>query len=317
MEQYKLKHIINSTFNLKPCVDFLSTKLGELKRTLYPFFLWFVVCVGIFISVIWGINRVWCSITDLNIFKVSPSTFSFSSNTPTWMTNRFYHDIKHVAALRDQYGIYERNLTQKIADIYGGVVLIKKVDSITRIFPNQLNIKFELRKPAAVIKNGSSTYLVDDEGVLLPKEYYALPNAEYDSPCIRSNKLSRLPLYGSKWDDRGVKAGIELVKFLRINNIHNLFKIVTVDVSNVCKRRVSGKSDIVLWTENNTQIRWGCSPLCKEPDELSDEEKLQNLLSIAKSEGTNLKQMEYVDVRFKKPVGKKWAKVNENDLTEE
>ena len=43
----------------------------------------------------------------------------------------------------------------------------------------------------------------------------------------------------------------------------------------------------------------GCSSPCNEPNELSNEEKLQNLLSIAKTEGTNLKQMEYVDVRWK------------------
>jgi cell division septal protein FtsQ len=231
------------------------------------------------------------------------------------VSDHFSDAIKHIATLDKQYGMYENNLTQKIADVYGGIVLVKKVDAIKRVFPNQLNIKLVLRKPIAIVKNGGNTYLVDDECVLLPKEYYKLQNTEYESPCIQSNKLARLPLYGSKWNDKGVAAGVELVKFLRANNIHNLFKIVAVDVSNVCKRRFTGKSDIILWTENNTQIRWGCSPLCKEPNELSDEEKLQNLLSIAKIEGTNLKQMEYVDVRWKKPLGKRWAKGG--DTTEE
>ncbi|HEY4481791.1 MAG TPA: cell division protein FtsQ/DivIB, partial [Candidatus Brocadiaceae bacterium] len=251
--------------------------------------------------------------TALNIFKVSPSTFSF--HTPSWVTARFSSDIKHVAALNEQYRMYENDLTQRIADVYGGIVLIKKIDSIKRTFPNKLNIKLVLRKPAAIVKTGNYTYLVDDECVLLPKEYYTLQNAEYDTPCIQSNKLARLPLYGSEWNDKGIKAGIDVVKFLRANNIHNIFKILTVDVSNVCKRRFTGKSDIVFWTENNTQIRWGCSSLCNEPNELSNEEKLQNLLSIAKTEGTNLKQMEYVDVRWKKPSGKRWAKVD--DIIEE
>ena len=114
-------------------------------------------------------------------------------------------------------------------------------------------------------------------------------------------------MLGNTWNDNGIKAGVELLKFLRANNVHNIFKILAIDVSNVCKKRNTGKSDIILWTENNTQIRWGCSSLCNEPNELSDEEKLQNLLSIAKSEGTNLKRMDYVDVRWKKPVGKQWA----------
>lgn len=294
-------------------MNIFSTKLGELKRVLYPLFLRFGVFACITVFAIWGIKRIWCSLTDLNIFKVSPSAFSFY--TPSWVNDHFSEDIKHIETLNEQYGMYENNLTQKIADVYRGIVVVKKVDSIKRVFPNKLNVKLVLRKPVALVKNGSNAYLVDDECVLLPKEYYKLQNVEYDSPCIQSNKLARLPLYGSKWNDKGVEAGIELVKFLRANNIHNLFKVVAVDVSNVCKRRFTGKSDIILWTENNTQIRWGCSSLCNEPNELSDEEKLQNLLSIARIEGTNLKQMEYVDVRWKKPLGKRWVKVG--DSTEE
>lgn len=304
---------MTSTPDLKAFVDSFSAKIGELKRIVYPFFLRFMVFACVVIFIIWGIKKVWCSLTDLNIFQVSPSTFTF--HMPSWMNDHFSDDIKCVATLDEQYGMFENNLTRKIADVYGGIVVVKKVDSIKRIFPNKLNIKLVLRKPVAIVKNGNNTYLVDDECFLLPKEYYKLQNAEYESPCIQSNKLARLPLYGTKWNDKGIEAGIELMKFLRANNIHNLFKVVTIDVSNVCKRRFTGKSDIILWTENNTQIRWGCSPLCNEPNELSDEEKLQNLLSIAKTEGTNLKQMEYVDVRWKKPLGKRWAKIG--DATEE
>ncbi|OQY99933.1 MAG: hypothetical protein B6D35_08145 [Candidatus Brocadia sp. UTAMX2] len=290
-------------------VNTFSDKMHALRRMLYPLFFRLVVFSCILIFIIWGMQRVWYSLTELNVFKVSPAAFSFQ--TPSWMNDHFTDSIKRVAALNDYYGMYENNLTQKIADIYGGVVLVKDVDSVKRVFPNKLAIKLLLRKPFACIKSRSNSYLVDEDGVLLPKEYYTLKDTAYDSLYIQSNKLTRLPLYGSEWDDKGIKAGIALVKFLRANNIHNLFKIVSVDVSNVCKRRSTSKSDIVLWTENNTQIRWGCSSLCNEQNELSDEEKLQNLLSIAKAEGTNLRLMEYVDVRWKKPSGKRWTKVND------
>lgn len=298
---------------LSAFVSAFSGKIHVIKRTLYPFFFRFVVSSCIIIFMIWGIQKIWYSLIELSIFQVSPATFSF--HTPSWMNDHFTDDIKHLVALNDQYGMYEDNLTKKIAEIYGRLVLVKNVESVKRVFPNKLAIKFVLRKPIAIVKSRNSLYLVDHEGVLLPKEYYTLKNTEYDSPYIQSNKLARLPLYGKEWDDKGVKAGIALVKFLRANNIHNIFKIVSVDVSNVCKRNSAGQSDIVLWTENNTQIRWGCSPLCNEQNELPDEEKLQNLLSIAKTEGTNLRLMEYVDVRWKKPLGKRWVK--SNDITEE
>src|SRR3989304_6294118 len=156
MDQYKIKDIINSTFNYKLFLDNLSSKIGSIKKALYLFLLQFVFFACIIIFGIWGINKLWHSLTDLNIFKVSPSTFSF--HTPSWVTARFSDDIKHVAALNEQYGMYENDLTQRIANVYGGGVLIKKGDAIKKTFPNKLNIKLVLRKPAVIVRNGNYTY---------------------------------------------------------------------------------------------------------------------------------------------------------------
>jgi cell division septal protein FtsQ len=307
MSQHKNKISICINERAKHCLDFITAKGDELKSKLFPFLLGYIIFICVTILVTWGLVKIWYSLMDLNIFRVSPSTFSFQ--TPPWITDRFSHDIKNLGGLRKHYSLYEHGLTQKIAEVYEGMASVKKVNSIKRIFPNKLAIRLVLRKPAVIIKSGNTTYLVDDEYVLLPKHYYKLP-VEYESPYIRIDKLSNLPPYGGIWDDKRVKTGVELVKFLDLNNILNLFKILVVDVSNVCRRDNTSRSEIVLWTENNTQIRWGCSSFCEVPDELSDEEKLQNLLSIAKSEGTNLKQMEYVDVRWKKPLGKRWVTVH-------
>ncbi|MCF6157585.1 MAG: hypothetical protein E3K32_03210 [wastewater metagenome] len=292
-------------------LNLFTVRGDELKSRFFPLFLRYILFICVLVLIAWGLKRVWCSLTNLNIFWVSPATFSFQ--TPLWATDRISYDIKHIKSLNEHYNIYENGLSQKIAEIYGGLVFVKRVDSIKRIFPNRLNIKLILRKPVAIVRSGKDTYLIDDEYVLLPKQYYTLPNSGYENPCIQSNRLSGLPPYGSVWNDEGIKVGVELIKFLRLNNIHNLFKILVVDVSNVCKKQYRGKSDIILWTENNVQILWGCSPLCKTPDELSDEEKLQNLLSVAKVEGTSLKYMEYVDVRWKKPLGKRWVQANNHN----
>lgn len=305
MYKSRIKNINCNTSRFKPLFDFFSTKSAEYNKKLYPFLIGLLILACITIFSIWGIKNLWHSLTNLNIFKLSPSTFSF--NIPTWVTDRFSNDIKYVSSLNQCYSMYEYNLTQEIAAAYSKITPINKIDAIKRVYPNKLNIKLILRTPAALVKYRNNVYLVDYDCVLLPKEYYKLPNNEYDNPCIQSNKLTKPPLLGNTWNDNGIKAGVELLKFLRANNVHNIFKILVIDVSNVCRKRNTGKSDIILWTENNTQIRWGCSSLCNEPNELSDEEKLQNLLSIAKSEGTNLKRMDYVDVRWKRPVGKQWV----------
>lgn len=297
--------MLNNALSYNPLKGILSTGMVELKKALRPSVIVFFIVAGVVGFAVFNVPKVWNALTDLNIFKVSPLTFAFQ--TPAWVTDRLKNDIKNVAALQEDYGLYEDGLTRKIAEAYSKLPVVKRVDSITRIFPNTLDVKLALRKPAAIVQYGSKSYLVDNEGVILPNEYYLMPNPDYDSPYIRGSKLSKPPPVGSTWSDRGIAEGIELIAFLRLNNIHNLFKVLVVEVSNVRKRGRSEKSDIILWTEANTQIRWGCSSLIKQTSELTNEEKLQNLLSIAKSEGTALKQMEYVDVRWEKPIGKRWA----------
>jgi len=301
--------MLNNALSYNPLKGILSTGMVGLKKSLRPSVIVFFIVVGVVGFAVFNVPKVWNALADLNIFKVSPLTFAFQ--TPAWATDRLKDDIKNVAALQEEYGLYEDGLTLKIADAYTKLPVVKRVDSISRIFPNTLDIKLALRKPVAMVKYGNKSYLVDNEGVLLPNEYYLMPNPDYDSPYIRSSKLSKPPSVGSKWSDRGLAEGVELIAFLRLNNIHNLFKILVVDVSNVRKKGTSEKSDIILWTEANTQIRWGSSSLSRQTSEPSNEEKLQNLLSVAKSEGTSLKQMEYVDVRWDKPVGKRWASVND------
>ncbi|MDR4508809.1 MAG: hypothetical protein MRJ65_11345 [Candidatus Brocadiaceae bacterium] len=304
MSQQKNKDSIKGNINVRQLIYRVFGTTNKLQKALQPFLLKCIVLICIIIFATWGCKKIWYSVTDLSVFKISPSTFSF--HVPSWMTSRFSDDIKDLSALNTHYRMYENNLTHKIASIYEEIILVKKVESIKRIFPNKINIKFVLRKPVVLVKSKNNSYLLDDECVLLPMEYYTLPNKEYDSPYITSSKLSKIPLYGSKWNDKRIEAGILLVKFLRENNIHTILNIICVDVSNVCKRSNSGKSDIVLRTKNNTQILWGCSPLCNKFKELSDEEKLQNLLSIAKSEGIHLRRMKSIDVRWNKPSGKRW-----------
>ncbi len=54
------------------------------------------------------------------------------------------------------------------------------------------------------------------------------------------------------------------------------------------------------------EIRCGSDiPSFSAVDELSNSEKLKNLYSVVKAEGSRLAQMEYVDVRWKIPRGKR------------
>jgi hypothetical protein len=253
-------------------------------------------------ALVLSIRFGWHCLINLDRFKVKPGTFSF--DLPSWAKMELLDEIKKIPIIEEEHSIFERGLPEKIAEAYSKKPWVAKVHSVKKEFPNKIKIKFSLRKPFAVFKKGKSFYLLDGECIRLPEKYYYWPDGDPETFFIRSSKVSKAPAYWAKWDDTGIKTGVELVRFLRRNEAHKLLNIVIVDVSNIDAKNDSAESDIILITRKGTQIKWGRSSLCKTHGELSDIEKLQNLLSVARAEGRNLSRMEYVDVRWDVPQGK-------------
>jgi cell division septal protein FtsQ len=286
-------------------IDALKPYLEKTQKTTLSFSLWLVIVIVAVMAIMWLGKSTWQYLSNRSIFVVSPVTFSF--DTPSWATDKLINEIKNFPGLEKKYNIFEKDLTRKIAETYEKNPLIYKVYHIERELPDTVNLKLELRKPIAIVKRKRNEYLVDKDCVRLLDKFYEYPERGENPVYIISSKLSKIPKYGEKWDDRSIKEGMNLLNYLRYNGIDKLLKIATIDVSNVARRLKSGKSDIILCTENGTIIKWGCPPSCERPNELSNYEKLQNLLSVAKEEGTTLANMEYVDVRWKVPLGKRIA----------
>jgi len=298
---------------LKVQYDKVIDKIRANIATVKPYFenmqkrsillsLKFALVVVVAFSVIWLGKFVWKRLTDQDIFLVSPTTFSFE--TPDWATDRFIHEINNIHGLKDEYNIFEKDLTKKIADVYESSPLISKVNYVERQLPNRLRMKFELRRPVAIVKRKRKKYLVDKDCVRLPKKFYNYPE-EGDPIYIISRKSVKIPGYGEKWKDRSIEDGINLLIYLKHNKIDKLLKIVSIDVSKIGDRHKDGKIGVELWTKDGAKIKWGFSASSGQVNELSNYEKLQNLLSVAMEEGAGLEDMEYVDVRWKTPLAKR------------
>ena len=157
----------------------------------------------------------------------------------------------------------------------------------------------------AIVKRKLKKYLVDKKCVRIPEKYYKYPEEGDDPIYIVSRRSVKVPEYGEKWNDRSIEDGMNLLNYLKHNEIHKLLKIASIDVSKIGGSRKDGKIDVELWTKNGAKIKWGYSASSGQVNEPSNYEKLQNLLSVAKEEGTDLTSMEYVDVRWKIPLAKR------------
>ena len=290
-------------------VDTIRAKIATVK----PYFeniqkasilllLRLVLVVVVVFSAIWLGKFGWKRLTEQDIFVVSPATFSFEA--PDWATDEFAHEINNIHGLKDKYNIFEKDLTKKIVNVYESSALISEVNYVQRELPNRLKMKFELRRPVAIVKRKRKQYLVDKDCVRLPKRFYNYP-VEGDPIYIISKKSVKVPKYGEKWKDRSIEDGINLLNYLRHNKVDKLLKIVSIDVSKIGDRCKDGKIGVELWTKDGAKIKWGFSASSGQVNELSNYEKLQNLLSVAMEAGAELENVEYVDVRWKTPLAKR------------
>ncbi len=274
----------------------------KMRKASILFLLKLALVVVVVFSIIWLGKFGWKRLIEQDIFVVSPATFSFE--TPDWATDEFAHEINNIHGLKDKYNIFEKDLTIKIVNVYESSPLISKVNYVQRELPNRLKMKFELCRPVAIVKRKRKKYLTDKDCVRLPEEFYNYP-VEGDPIYIISKKSVKVPGYGEKWRDRSIEDGISLLNYLRHNKVDKLLKIVSIDVSKIGDRRKDGKIGVELWTKDGAKIKWGFSASSGQVNELSNYEKLQNLLSVAMEAGADLENVEYVDVRWKTPLAKR------------
>ncbi|MGR3293692.1 MAG: cell division protein FtsQ/DivIB [Candidatus Scalindua sp.] len=287
---------------IKENIETVKPYIENMRKRSILFSLKLTLVVVVAFSILWLSKLGWKRLTDQDIFVVSPATFTFEP--PDWATEEFAHEINNIHGLKDRYNIFEKDLTEKIVKVYEGSPLISKVNYVQRELPNRLRMKFELRRPVAIVKRKRKKYLVDKDCVRLPEKFYNYPE-EGDPIYIISRKTAKVPGYGEKWKDRSIEDGIDLLNYLKHNKIDKLLKIVSIDVSKIGDRHKDGKIGVVLWTKDGAKIKWGFSASSGQVNELSNYEKLQNLLSVAMEAGADLKNVEYVDVRWKTPLAKR------------
>ncbi len=250
----------------------------------------------------WGIYEGWKYFSVCEDFRIKEVVFDIHPRKG--VKGDLLEEIRNTRGIIGR-GLFEKGLSQEVAGEKEAIPWVKKVHSVRRGFPDKLLVQLEIRKAVAVVKREETFYLLDKEGMVLPEAYFAWPEDQDKLPCIESRRLRVTPKPGQRLEDKGVLAGIELVCFLKEEGIHKLVNLRSVDVTGVGWSRSQGESDIVIWTQSGVAIKWGCPPLCGHTDELSNEQKLKNLLSVVKAEGTKLDQMQYIDVRWKLPRGKK------------
>ena len=244
-------------------------------------------------------------VQNMEVFRLNTKNLRLVS-FPDWADEEVTRAIVSPPGLPDEFSLLDDGICTRLAGVFEQCPWVDRVYAVERHYPNAMNLKMTLRRPAAFVRYGDRLYLVDEKGVRLPSEFRSWPDQVYRLPYIK-NARGAVPPVGKSWQDEGVAAGSSVAG--RILSFKETLKragqdfpvdIEAIDVANIGGKVNKTTSEIVLLTRKGTKIYWGRSPLKWTPGELQAALKLHNLAEVAKS--VRLSEKEYVDIRFNPPV---------------
>jgi len=225
-------------------------------------------------------------------------------HVPEWASEEVAEEILDSLRAAGPYSLMQSGSIRRMASALGECPWVRRVAGIRRSAGRGCQLALELRRPAAFVEHRGQRYMVDSEGVRLPEGHFRFPEGE-PAPLLKYNQRCEVPGAGRVWDSDGVAAGLMMVGFLKEKRALRGLGVCCVDTSQLGVRHPKAVC-VRIYTKQGAEIRWGCSPLCRErpylckpANELTDEQKYANLRAVL-AEHPGLAGVDYVDVRWMK-----------------
>lgn len=221
-------------------------------------------------------------------------------NPPAWASQQLIKGVCLSTGILSDDFLLDESLSDKWAQNLTQNPWVKRLNLVRKRYDGRLEIDCQLRHPLASIRDGQDIYYVDAEGIVLP----ALPLVGAEGHVVRLQgvKVGSLQV-GTAVNTSDLLAGIQLLAMLRqvdqqMPMPDRLWgELAVIDVSNFQGRLSQAESHLVLYTDNNTEIRWGAAVgQGRAWYEAPAKTKISNLYQSYKLYG-NLGEYEYVDLR--------------------
>ncbi len=204
------------------------------------------------------------------------------------------------------FSLLDRAVCRRVAEAYERSVWVEEVVRVEkrdpRIGGERLLMRLRFRRPAAFVRRGEALYLAAHDGVRLPGVYREPVLATCGS---KGDGLELLevrgvaeepPAPGRAWTAESLRAGLRIVAGLEPRRTD--FRLAAVDVSNFGYRLSRRRSEVAVYTEGQTEIRWGKAPTERAAllHERSVAEKVEYLDYVHRRVGAFDGVLEYVDI---------------------
>lgn len=177
------------------------------------------------------------------------------------------------------FSVNLKEVSRVIQEKYPGIFEI----SVTRAFPNKLQVAFKERIPLAKLSLPNNNFIIDNEAVIL-----RVPEDFDDSvlPVINGSYITFKDLKtGQKIKSKNLNVALSILEYIPDSGQLKEYKVTKLDTANVNK--------ISFAVDNDIQI------IVREED---FKEKIKILNSLFDQLGQEVNNIKYIDLRFKDPV---------------
>jgi len=228
-------------------------------------------------------------------------------NPPEWMSDSLIQEICDSTGIRSDDFLLDKVLPERWAKNLAGNPWVSKVNLVHRNYRGIVALDCELRRPVAQIRQADGIYYLDEKGVVLPPA--ELIGSEEHLVELRGDTV-RLPKPGKAVESLPLLAGLHVLTMIRqvdeaLPEDQRLWnELAIMDVSNYEGRVDPRRAHLMLYTTNETEVRWGAAVgQSRGYAEASPKEKLRYLYIKHRQEGS-LNSYRYVDLRDE---GNRWS----------
>lgn len=223
-------------------------------------------------------------------------------NLPYWLANGDQDDvldeIKSGIKLYSDDNIFAPDLCERVGRSVAASPWVRSVQSVSKHRDGVVRVKARFRTPLTLILVGEDAYLVDREGVRLPRGGPFNP-ADW---IIVTGVRGPVPKVGRAWNGQDAAAALKLVELLTERAARGELscrdELRAVDVSNYRGRESAYDGWLqIRTTVGEAMIQWGLPPGEEYGIESSAEKKLARLDELARTKYGRLPDLGKIDIR--------------------
>jgi hypothetical protein len=214
-------------------------------------------------------------------FQLTADQVFVNPPLPAWIRTDVKREALRNASLERPMSLLTPNLVEQFAQAFKLHPWVAQVVEVRKSAGPRLDVQLVYRRPVCMVEVPGGLYAVDPQAVLLPSSDFTADDAQRYPRLVGIRTVTEGPV-GTPWRDLAVSDAASIAALLVDNwAAWGLLRMAPADEAN--ESVLTGAPQFVIESNNGSKIIWGHAPRATSAGELSPQEKLARLATLASS----------------------------------